>query len=46
MSIRPKEIGWGKEASLLYEILKKLDQLVKVTAANNPNTTTTTTTAG
>jgi hypothetical protein len=41
MGIPNKQVGWSNEANLLYEILKKLDQLIKVTAS----TTTTTTTA-
>lgn len=40
--IPQKQIGWSNEANLLYEILKKLDQLVKVTAACCTTTTTTT----
>lgn len=42
MGIPNKQIGWSNEANLLYEILKKLDQLVKVTAAITTTTTTTT----
>lgn len=45
MSIPNKQIGWSNEANLLYEVLKKLDQLIKVTAANSTTTTTTTTPA-
>lgn len=44
MALPLKEQGQTKEYYLLYEILKKLDQLVKVTAQNNPNISTTTTT--
>lgn len=43
MAIPSKQIGYSKEASLLYEILKKLDKLIQVTA-NSANTTTSTTT--
>lgn len=42
MGIRNREIGRSAEYNILYEILKKLDQLVRVTG--NGNTTTTTTT--
>lgn len=41
MSIPNKQIGWSNEANLLYEILKKLDQLTKVTASLTTTTTTT-----
>jgi len=41
MGIPNKQIGWSQESNLLYEILKKLDQLVKVTAATTNTTTTT-----
>ena len=43
MSIISKPTGLSTEGNLLYEILKKLDVLIKVTAAG-PITTTTTTT--
>jgi len=39
-----QQIGWSVEAKLLAQILKKLDQLAKITAQNNPAATTTTTT--
>lgn len=43
MSYIPQQIGWSQEAKLLYEILKKIDTLIKV-SADGPITTTTTTT--
>lgn len=44
MAIPSKQIGYSKEASLLYEILKKLDKLIAVTASISSSSTTTTTT--
>lgn len=45
-----KQIGWSVESKLLYDILRQLEQLTKVTAAGivfttTSSTTTTTTTA-
>jgi hypothetical protein len=34
-----QQIGWSQEAKLLYEILKKLDQLVKISGTTTPTTT-------
>jgi hypothetical protein len=45
MAIPNKQIGWSQESNLLWQISKQLDQLIKVTAANNPTTSTTTTPA-
>ena len=45
MAIPNKQIGGSQESNLLWQISKQLDQLIKVTAANNPTTTTTTTPA-
>ncbi len=45
MALPAKQIGWSNEANLLYEVLKRLEQLITVTAAGNVYTTTTTTTA-
>lgn len=42
MVYRPQQIGWSQEAKLLQDILKKLDELIKVT--NKVVTTLTTTT--
>jgi hypothetical protein len=39
MGIPNKQIGWSNEANLLYEILKKLDQLVKISGTTTPTTT-------
>lgn len=36
MGIPNKQIGWSTEANLLYEILKKLDQLVKISGTTTP----------
>jgi hypothetical protein len=37
-----KQIGWSQESNLLWEISKKLENLIRV--AGGPYTTTTTTT--
>lgn len=42
MAIRNKETGHSAEYDLLYEILKKLDQLVKVIGSSITVTSTTT----
>jgi hypothetical protein len=42
MGIPNSQIGWSQESKLLYEILKQLDKLNKVTAACCTTTTTTT----
>ena len=44
MSIPAKQIGWSTEANLLYEILKKLDQINKTLGTAAPVIVTTTTT--
>ena len=41
MGIPNKQIGWSVEASLLHQISKQLDQLIKVTASLTTTTTTT-----
>lgn len=43
MAIPSKQIGWGTEENLLWQISKQLENLIKVTY--NIGTTTTTTTA-
>lgn len=42
MGTSNKQIGWSQEANLLWEISKKLDELIKVTTASLTTTTTTT----
>jgi hypothetical protein len=42
MGIPNKQIGWSQESSLLHQISKQLDQLIKVTASLTTTTTTTT----
>lgn len=42
MSIPSKQVGKSPEYYILYEILKKLDQLIKVTSSGITTTTTTT----
>lgn len=46
MAIPSKQIGWGTEENLLYEISKQLEQLTGVISkiGITPSTTTTTTT--
>lgn len=41
MSLPSKQIGQSAEYNILYEILRKLDQLVKVTSSLTTTTTTT-----
>lgn len=41
MAYTPQQIGWSTEAKLLQEIIKKLDQLIKVTSSLTTTTTTT-----
>jgi hypothetical protein len=47
MAIPPKQIGQSAEASLLWQISKQLEILIKVVSQGNtyPTTTTTTTVA-
>lgn len=35
-----KQVGWSQEASLLQEIIKELDRLIKVTSGTTTTTTT------
>ena len=44
--MKKREIGWGQQEILLYEISKQLDRLIKLmgVVARNVSTTTTTTT--
>jgi len=42
MSIPSKQIGWSEKANLYYEIIKKLDRLIKVYCTCYTVTTTTT----
>ena len=47
MAIPSKQIGWGTEENLLWQISKQLETLTKVVyniGGNTPSTTTTTTT--
>ena len=44
MGIPNKQIGWGQESNLLWQISNQFDQLIKVTASLTTSTTTTTTT--
>ena len=44
MAIPNRQIGWSSTDNLLWQISKQLEQLIRVTSANNTNTTTTTTT--
>ena len=44
MAIPSRQIGWGTQENLLWQISKQLELLIKVTAAGNTYTTTTTTT--
>lgn len=34
MAIIPKQIGWSNESNLIWELLRKVDQLVKVTSTS------------
>jgi hypothetical protein len=43
MGIPNKQIGWGNESNLLWQISKQLERLIQVTAAAGTTTTTTTT---
>jgi len=47
MAIPSRQIGWGAQENLLWQISKQLEQLINVTGAGNtyPTTTTTTTVA-
>ena len=44
MAIPSRQIGWGTEDNLLWQISKQLELLIKVTANSMNSTTTTTTT--
>jgi hypothetical protein len=44
MAIPSRQIGWGTEDNLLWQISKQLELLIKVTANSINSTTTTTTT--
>lgn len=44
MAIPSKQIGWGTEENLLWQISKQLEHLTKVVYNSNIITTTTTTT--
>jgi hypothetical protein len=45
MAIPSRQIGWGTQDNLLWQISKQLELLIKVTSkCNDCNTTTTTTT--
>lgn len=39
MAIIPKQIGWSQESNLLWELLKEIDYLTKVTSKVNTNIT-------
>lgn len=45
MALIPKQIGWSEQSNLLYEVLRELDKLIKVTSSKIPTTTSTTTPA-
>jgi len=45
MAIPSKQIGWGPEENLLWEISKQLERLTQVVGKLSGTTTTTTTTA-
>ena len=42
MGTSNKQIGWSQEASLLWEIIKQLDELIKLSSMSLTTTTTTT----
>jgi len=44
MGIPSKQIGWGTQENLLWQISKQLEYLTKVISNPPPTTTTTTTT--
>jgi hypothetical protein len=44
MAIPSRQIGWGTEDNLLWQISKQLELLIRVTANSINSTTTTTTT--
>jgi len=44
MAIPSKQIGWGTEENLLWQISKQLETLTKIVYNISGNTTTTTTT--
>ena len=39
MAILPKQIGWSQESNLLWELLREIDRLTKVTSNVNTNIT-------
>ena len=45
MAIPSRQIGWGTQANLLWQISKQLERLICVAACECPTTTTTTTTS-
>ncbi|OQB09837.1 MAG: hypothetical protein BWY21_00627 [Parcubacteria group bacterium ADurb.Bin216] len=42
MSVPSQEIGWSVSAKLLREIIKKLDEIIKIASSSSTVTTTTT----
>jgi hypothetical protein len=45
MAVPNKQIGWSNESNLLWQISKKLERLIQITAGPATTTTTTTTVA-